>query len=524
MGCMAKLLSVAAVFATAGAHASDGRFDGLREYIEQAMADWQVPGLAAVAMHEGNIIYSDAFGVREADRPQPIDLETVFALSSTGKAYTATLVGTLVDEGKLAWDDPASDYLDYFRLPDPTITGLATLRDLLSHRVAGDLGVGRLELWAFTGLSRVEVLGRLRHLAVGPQRFRGELQYANPNISAAGQAAGVAAGSTWDELIRERILDAAGMERASTTVYDLWRPELVAPCYMCDLERTPGHTEARIDNIAMPHVATANGPRPIPWRTVDSIAPAGSINSSVLDIAKFVQLHLNRGSLGDRRIVSAAAIAEMHSPQIVGGAAPYPAVTGFSRHWTYGLGWWVTEYRGHKLVMHTGGITGWRSGMVMLPELHLGVALVSNGHGAALPNTLVPALAFVIFDRVLEAPATDHAGEWLRATREALAAEAAAEQALLARRDLDEGPGIALDSLAGTWRHPAFGKLSIDPAAARVRLAGIMEGRLEHLHHDLYRVTWIGPWEYTHLLAVLADPTGGPPCIDLRGFGVFSRD
>ena len=130
----------------------------------------------------------------------------------------------------------------------------------------------------------------------------------------------------------------------------------------------------------------------------------------------------------------------------------------------------------------------------------------------------------MIFDRVLEAPATDHAGEWLRATREALAAEAAAEQALLARRDLDEGPGIALDSLAGTWRHPAFGKLSIDPAAARVRLAGIMEGRLEHLHHDLYRVTWIGPWEYTHLLAVLADPTGGPPCIDLRGFGVFSRD
>ena len=524
MRCTAAVLIAVAVLATAGARAAGERFDGLGEYIENAMADWQVPGLAVVAMHEGETVYSGAFGVREAGRPEPVDLDTVFALSSTGKAYTATLIGTLADEGRLAWDDPVADHLDYFRLPDPNISGMATLRDLLSHRVAGDLGVGRLELWAFTGLSRVEVLSRLRHLAVGPQRFRSELQYANPNISAAGQAAGVAAGSTWDELMRERILDAAGMERAFSTVYDLWRPELVAPCYMCDLERTPSHAEAKVPNIAMPHVATADGPRPIPWRTVDSIAPAGSINSSVLDIARFVQLHLNRGTLGDERIVSEAAIAEMHSPQIVGGAAPYPAVTGFSRHWAYGLGWWVSEYRGHKLVMHTGGITGWRSAMVMLPELHLGAALVSNGHGAALPNSLAPALAFVIFDRLLAAPATDHAGEWLQATRQALAAEEAAEQALRAGRDPDARPGVDPHSLAGTWRHPAFGELSIDPAAGRVRLAGIMEGRLEHWRHDLYRVTWIGPWEYTHFLAVFADPTGGPPRVDLRGIGIFSPD
>ena len=517
-------LIAAAVFATAGVHAADERFAGLGAYIERAMADWQVPGLAVVAMHEGDIVYSGAFGVREAGRPEPVDLETVFALSSTGKAYTATLIAALADEGKLAWDDPVADYLDYFRLPDPTINELATLRDHMSHRVAGDLGVGRLELWAFTGLSRVEVLRRLRHLAVGQPRFRGEHQYANPNISAAGQAAGVAAGSTWDELMRERILDTAGMERASTTVYDLWRPELVAPCYMCDLERTPSHTEAKIANIAMPHVATANGPKPIPWRTVDSIAPAGSINSSVLDIAKFVHLHLNRGTVRDVRIVSEAGIAEMHSPQIVAPVAPYPAVTGFSRHWTYGLGWWVTEYRGNKLVMHTGGITGWRSAMVMLPEHDLGVALVSNSHGAALPNSVAPALAFVVFDRALGLPATDHAGEWLEATRQALAAEAAAEQALQAERDPAAQPVIDPRSLAGAWRHPAFGVLTIDPAGQRVRLAGIMDGRLEHWHHDLYRVTWDGPWQYTHFLSVLAAPEGGPPRIDLRGFGVFSRD
>ena len=521
---IAKCLVAAAICAAAGAHGVNGPFTGLSAHIEQAMTDWQVPGLAIVALHEGEAVFQGAFGVREAGKPEPVDLETVFALGSTGKAYTATLIGTLVDEGALSWDDPVADHLDYFRLPDPTISRMVTLRDLLSHRVAGDLGIGQLQLWSFTDLSRVAVLRRLRFLAVGPQRFRGAFQYGNPGFSAAGQAAGAAVGSTWDDLMRERILNAAGMQRASTTVQALWHPGHLAPCYMCGLERAPSHSEAKIANAAMPHVPTAQGPKPIAWRSLDNIGPAGSINSSVLDMAKFMQLHLNKGMIGGRRVVSEAAIAETHRPQILTPRVPYPASEGFGRIWTYGLGWRIAEYRGHKLVMHTGGITGWRSAIVMLPERSLGVALACNAHGAELRNLLAPALAFDLLDRALGLPPADHAGKWLRATQQALAETAAAERALRGLRNPDAGSSVDAARLAGIYRNAAFGELMIDPENQRVRLAGIIDGRLEHWHGDRYRITWTGPWASSHNLAVLANPSGGPPRVELQGYGVFSRD
>lgn len=509
--------TVAACFVSGQALAAPEAFEGFDTYIEQSMTEWQVPGLAIVVLQRNEIIYAEAFGVRQVGKPEPVDLNTVFALSSTGKAYTATLAGTVIDEGKLDWDDPVSRHLDYFQLPDPWVTRQVTIRDLLSHRVAGDLGIGKLQLWAFTDLERNEVLRRLRHLQTGTARFRSQFEYSNPNISAAGQAAAHAAGASWDQLIQDRILDPLGMTRASITVRDLWEADDVAVCYMCDLDHQPSHTDAKIDNIAMPHISSENGPIPIPWRSVDNIAPAGSINSSVQDFARFVQLHLNKGEIDGLRVVSVATIEEMQKPQMLVGAAPYPAITGFSQIWTYGLGWFVTEYRGHKLVMHTGGITGWRSGMVMLPDEGLGVAIVSNSHGAHLPNTLVPALAFAVFDRVLGLPEVDHSAEWLVATKASLEQENAETKESTAR-DSSAVPSVPLARMAGRFLHAAFGELLIDPAAMQLRLAGVMSGTIEPLEGDHYRVTWVGPWPYRTDLEIY--PSG----VELDGFGRFARE
>lgn len=199
----------------------------------------------------------------------------------------------------------------------------------------------------------------------------------------------------------------------------------------------------------MPHIATENEPKAIPWRKVDNIAPGGSVNSSVQDFARFVQLHLNEGTFEGKRLVSKAAIKQMHAPQMLMQSPGFPASAGFGRPWMHGLGWFITEYRGHKLVMHTGGITGWRSGMVMLPDKGLGVALVSNSHGAYLPNTLVPALAFAVFDRVLDLPPVDHSAEWLSVTRAGLARIKEAESQVYDRRDSSAPPACHSNS------HPA---------------------------------------------------------------------
>ena len=492
-------------------------FKGFDAYVERAMQDWQIPGMALVVIDDGEIIYSQAYGVRMSGRPEPVNLDTVFALSSTGKAYTATLAATLVDEGKLGWDDPVARHLDYVVLPDPWVTEQVTIRDMLSHRVAGDLGIGKLPLWSFTDLSRVEVLSRLRFLEIGSPRFRGEFQYGNPNISAVGQAAAAAVNRDWDALMQERILDALGMQRASTNVTAIWDKADIAACYMCNLDHVPDPGSAKIDNIAMPHVSTDNGPVPIPWRTVDSVAPSGSINSTVMDFARFVELHLEQGEIDGKRIVSAKEVAEMHKPQIIVERPVYPAVSGFSRHWSYGLGWFVTEYRGRKTVLHTGGVTGWRSGMVMLPEERLGVAMVSNSHGGELPNTLVPALAFKVFDLVLDLARTDHSAEWLAATRAALKAGSEAMAAARQQRDLGVKPQVSPDDLSGTYTHPAFGELVINGPGKEMIFADVMSATLEHWQGDRYLVTWRGPWNYPTFLEA------NPNKINIEGFGVFKR-
>lgn len=224
--------------------AAQDRLDGFDEYVETAMAAWQVPGLAIIVLDQGEIVYEKAFGVREVGQPEPVDLDTVFALSSTGKAYSATLAATVVDEGKLSWDDPVSEHLDYFQLPDPWVTRHVTFRDLLSHRVAGDLGIGKLELWAYTDLSREEVLSRMRYLEIGLVRFRGAFEYSNPSIMAAGLAAAVAGSGTWDALMQERILDGLGMTRATTTVESLWAQDDV-DCLLHVRSRSPAPSQGR---------------------------------------------------------------------------------------------------------------------------------------------------------------------------------------------------------------------------------------------------------------------------------------
>lgn len=497
--------------------------DDLDGYIEEAMAEWQIPGLAIAVVHDDEVTYLRGFGVREAGKPDTVDADTVFALSSNGKAFTAATVAALVDDGKLSWDDRVVQHLGDFRLADSWVTEQVTLRDLLSHRVAGDLGIGKLELWAFTDLTRKEVIDGLRYLEPGPVRFRGRFEYSNPNISAAGMAAAAVAGSSWDEAVKRRLLDPIGMSSATTTVYDLWDAGDVAVCYMCDLDHTPGWEDAKIDNIAMPHIVADGGLKPIPWRSVDNIAPAGSINLNVSDLAKWVRVHLSGGMLDGRRIMSEAVVDEMHRPQMVVSQMPYSDMPGFGHVLAYGLGWYVTDYHGRKMLMHTGAITGWRSGIAMLPEERLGVAVLSNQHSPSVPNTLALALAFVAFDRVLDLPRQDWSADWHAMARQSMQAASSAEERLAAARREDTEPSVAPTRLAGTYRHPAFGDLVLDPESGTARLAGVMAGRLVHWQDDRYRVTWLGPTPISYFLTYTPDADGPVTEVDLHGFGTFAR-
>jgi len=332
-----------------------------------------------------------------------------------------------------------------------------------------------------------------------------------------------AAGMSWDEFMKTRVLGPLEMTSATTSVLELWDAADIAPCYECELPgRGVGYERAKIPNIAMPHVPTDSGPVRIPWRTVDNIAPAGSINANVVDVAKWVRMHLAKGVYRGRRILSAAAVSELHSPQmLMPGPPPFPS----GHFYAYGLGWYLTDYRGRKLVLHGGAITGWNSTIAFMPEENVGVVVLSNLQLTERWNRLPSALASVVFDRYLGGPARDWSAEWRAAGRANLERLRAAHRELASRRVSGTRPSRSAGELAGTYVNAAFGELVVGERAGSIglRLAGVLAGDLEHWHYDLFRLRWHGPHQIRAFVRFEVDTAGRVAALDVEGLGTFAR-
>jgi len=510
-------------------HAQQEPLRGLDSYITRSMRESQVPGLAIAVVWKDSVVYLRGFGVREAGKPALVDPETVFALSSNSKAFGAAAVGILVDEGKLSWDDPIIKHLPGFQLPDPWVTRAATLRDLLSHRLAGDIGSsGAGWLWSMTPQSDDEVLRNLRHLEIGRYRFRDRFEYNNPNLMVAAKVVAAVSGMDWRAFMKARVFDPLEMTSATTSVRDLWDPADLPPCYFCEIPsgRVPGHERARIPNIVMPHMPTDTGTRPIRWSPVDNIGPAGAVNANVVDVARFIRVHLAKGKYQGRRVFSEAVIEEMHSPQmLITGRPPYRGGPGFGHFWAYGLGWFLTDYHGRRMVLHTGAIPGFHSGIVLLPDEQLGVGVLTNSESGE-----PVALALSVFDRYLKLPQRDWIAEWRAAAKATAERNRAAENELISQRIDGTRPSHPASDLVGEYTHPAFGRLEVLDRAGSlvVRLAGNLSGDLVHWHHEIYRVTWKSPSRYIPrgFVTVGTDGSGRVSKLEFNEplrMGVFTR-
>ena len=291
---------------------------GLDAAVERALRDWEMPGLALAIVKDDAVVLSRGYGVRELGQPTPVDERTVFAIGSVTKAFTAAALGMLVDEGKVGWDDPVTEHLPDFQLYDPYVTREITLRDLLTHRSGlprGDL------IWIGSDFDRAEILRRLRYL---PPRwsFRSHYGYQNVLYLAAGQVVAAVTGRSWDEFVRERIFAPLGMTNSSTSVTAL----------------------ADAANVATPHADVDGRIRPVPYRNIDCIAPAGAINSNVAEMTQWIRTAAGRWSCaGANRFLSAATMTELftpsdgHGPGGAGGQGVWSAVP-----WTHALrGLWV---------------------------------------------------------------------------------------------------------------------------------------------------------------------------------------
>lgn len=426
----------------------------------EAMTFWQTPGAAVVVVRGDEVVYLKGFGVKDVTSKQPVTPDTVFAIGSTTKAFTTAAMAILADQGLMSWDDPVRKHLPAFRLSDPLANESVTLRDLVTHRT----GLVRHDLlWAGSPWGRQEILKRAGHLALS-YPLRTNFQYQNIMFLAAGEAVAAAAGASYEDFVRKRIFQPLGMKSASLSTKD---------------------AEIAADH-ATPHGRQGSDIKPIAWRNLDNVGPAGSINASVRDLSGWIRMQLNDGVFAGKRLISAANLREMHTPQMVIRLEgrwklffPESDVLQLS----YGLGWFLNDYRGHKLVMHGGTIDGFRASIMLEPRAKLGIAVLANLNGTQMPE----ATCYTLMDLLLGLPKKDWNGYIRDAARKF---EADTAQELIARnaaRKKDTKPSRELAAYVGTYEDAAYGKAEILLLDGRLAVVwSNFKTALEHFHFDTF--------------------------------------
>lgn len=465
-GLLFILLLITAASLAAQTATTAERLKEIDAYAAKAMRDWRVPGFAMAIIKDDAVIFAKGYGVRKLGETTPIDERTLFAIASNTKAFTAAALATLVDEGRIKWDDPVTKYLPGFQLYDAYVTRELTVRDLISHR-SGLATFGGDLLWYDTTYSREEILHRVRHLKP-TSSFRSKYGYQNIMFLAAGQVVAAVTGKSWDDYIKERFLLPLGMSTTTTSITAF----------------------KSTDNIASPHNELDERLRVVRYSNVDGVGPAASLNSNVAEMAQWVRLQLGRGKYNGKQFFSPAAAREMWQPQTIipiseGGEKFNP-----TRHFnTYGLGWFVSDYHGRKVASHGGGLDGMISQVAMMPEENLGVVVLSNSE-TSLPSIMVNK----VFDVFLGVPKRDWNAELLARVQQGKAASAGEEQKLENERAKNTQPSLALPQYAGTYTGEMYGDARITEESGRLVLrlapAPNFVGDLEHWQHDTFRVKW----------------------------------
>jgi CubicO group peptidase (beta-lactamase class C family) len=351
------------------------RLDLLVEQLEQQRQTHHVPGMAIAVVKDDEVILTHGFGIASVETETPVTPETIFAIGSSTKAFTSTLVGMLVDENKMDWDDPVTEYLPYFQMNIESNNESAelTLRDVLSHRT----GFTRMGLLFASGeIPREEVL--LDATNAEPYvPFREKWYYSNVMYMSAGVAAGESEGTDWDTLVTERIFEPLGMNSTTTSVTQAENDSRLASGYLWDEDLQAYEYK--------------------PMRNVDNIGPSGAINSNVIDMAQWLRLQLNRGEYEGRRLISEENLSETWTTQI-----------DITENVGYGIGWMIREWEGQPVIEHGGNVDGFSAQVAMLPESNLGFVLLTNASASPLP----PQAINMVWNTLLgEAPADDGATE-----------------------------------------------------------------------------------------------------------------
>ncbi|MBT9156479.1 MAG: D-alanyl-D-alanine carboxypeptidase [Firmicutes bacterium] len=423
----------------------------LRAHVEKLMKEWHIPGAAVGVVQDGEVVFAEGFGVTDCNTGQAVTADTQFSIGSSTKSFTTTALGLLVDEGVVDWDSPVRTFMPEFRLFDSVASERVCLRDMACHRT----GLPRYDAMLFNPVfTRKDILDRLRHLKP-TKDLRTSWQYNNLMFAAMGDIVRRVSGLTWEEFVRQRLLTPLGMTNSS---------------FDCDeILSAPDH--------AWPHREVDGKISRIEFMSIGATGPAGSINASAKDMAKWLKFNLDLGKVEGKQFLAEATIKEIHSRHIpMRGMQDEEGL----QQGNYCLGWMSGFYRGGHVIQHGGATVGFATECAFMPSHKTGVVVFTNNNG--------PVAQFVaryVFDTVLGLEPVDWSGK-------AKEKRAQSEAAKVDQGDLPKvqntTPSHPLDDYKGTYRHPGLGDLAVgfDENGDLTATYGTIDMKLSHRHYDVF--------------------------------------
>jgi len=469
----------------AAASASAAPPPGFEQRVEQLRKQFGVPGVSIAIVEDGKVTLAKGWGVRDITTNQPVDADTIFFTGSTGKAFTNAALATLVDEGKLKWDDKVIDHMPDFRMWDPWVTREMTIRDLLVHRSGLGLGEGDLLFLPNSTLSRKETVRRIRYLKPATS-FRSGYAYDNILYMAAGQLIEEVSGETWETYIHDHVFGPLGMNHSTDSD--------------AEYQANPDHARPHSRSGGAIHGLGTQTPLDDTATIAQNAAPAGGLAISANDMSRWLLTQLGHGKIpgSDKRLFSDEQSTQMWTGVVPTPIRQFPAQFGATQaHFNeYALGWDISDYRGAKVVGHDGAVLGSQATIALLPDNNVGIFIAANSED----GEIILGLRDELLDYYLGAPRSnwpEKFHEWKigrlnQAAKQVQTAEAKPAQI---------GPSLPLDHYAGDYTDPWYGTIKVRQSGQGLTIdfphSSGMEGPLTHYQYDTFKtnpsLNWVEP-------------------------------
>ena len=439
--------------------------DSLDAYVRRGMAQWQIPGLAIAIVKDGKVILTKGYGVKEQGHADPVDENTLFIIASNSKLFTGTSLAKLDYEKKLSLNDKVTKYLPWFKLYDTNSTKLATVKDMLCHRIGLKTFQGDFTFWD-SNLPKDSIIWKMRYLKPS-QEFRQDFGYCNSAFLVAGRILEKVTGTTWENYVTENFLIPLEMDHT----------------YM----NTAKLSERK--NVAQPHNNLYSALTTIPFDNVDNLGPATSMVSNVSDLSKWLLFQLDSGRYQGRSIMPWAVLQKTRDVNIITGSRKSAA---FPTHFRgYGLGVYTTDYAGRQVYWHTGGAFGQVTNVCFVPEEKLGVVILTNNDN----QSFFEALRYQVLDAYLNQPYTDRSEYQWGFFAQGKKTEDDKLAAMNARVVKNSSPALPLESYAGTFYNTVYGKITIAPNKENKLICRFQHhpqlfGLMEYMDNDEFRMTY----------------------------------